>query len=45
LKPFLFHHEAEAEMMAAAKFYEKQQKDLGKRFLAAVQDSVCCGRI
>jgi toxin ParE1/3/4 len=40
MKPFRFHPEAEAEMMAAAKFYESQQKDLGKRFLASVQDAL-----
>lgn len=32
--PIRFHPEAEAEMMSAAKYYESQQKDLGKRFLA-----------
>ena len=26
--------------MSAAKFYETQQKDLGKRFLASVQDAL-----
>jgi len=34
-----FHPEADAEMVSAAVFYEKQQKDLGKRFLASVQDA------
>lgn len=38
MKPVRFHPEAEAEMMFAAKFYETQQRDLGKRFLASVQD-------
>lgn len=40
MKPIRFHPEADAEMMAAAKFYETQQKDLGKRFLASVQDAL-----
>ena len=31
--PVRFHPEADAEMMSAAVFYEKQQKYLGKRFL------------
>jgi len=34
-----FHPEAEAEMIAAATWYETQQKGLGKRFLASVQDA------
>ncbi len=38
--PIRFHPEAEAEMMSAAKYYETQQKDLGKRFLASVQDAL-----
>ncbi len=40
MKPVRFHPEAEAEMMSAAMFYETQQKDLGKRFLASVQDAL-----
>lgn len=40
MKPVRFHPEAEAEMMSTAKFYETQQKDLGKRFLASVQDAL-----
>lgn len=40
MKPVRFHPEADAEMMAAATFYENQQKDLGKRFLASVQDAL-----
>jgi len=36
--PIRFH--PDAEMMAAAKYYESQQKDLGKRFLASVQDAL-----
>ncbi len=35
-----FHPEAEAEMIEAAAWYEKQQADLGKRFLSTVQDSL-----
>ena len=38
--PLRFHPEADAEMMSAAKFYETKQKDLGKRFLASVQDGL-----
>lgn len=38
--PFSFHHDAETEMLFAAKFYENQQKDLGKRFLASIQDAL-----
>lgn len=40
MKPIRFHPEAESEMMAASAFYETQQKDLGKRFLASVQDAL-----
>lgn len=40
MKPVRFHPEAEAEMISAAVFYETQQKDLGKRFLASVQDAI-----
>jgi hypothetical protein len=35
-----FHPEADAEMMSAANFYKTQQKYLGKRFLASVQDAL-----
>lgn len=34
------HAEAEAEMIQAAAYYESQQTDLGKRFLASVQDAI-----
>jgi toxin ParE1/3/4 len=34
-----FHPDAEAEMLAAAAYYEAQQLNLGRRFLAAVQDA------
>jgi hypothetical protein len=39
MKPVRFYPEAEAEMMSAARFYEAQQKDLGKRFLS-IQDAL-----
>jgi plasmid stabilization system protein ParE len=39
------HPEAEAEMIEAAAYYEDQQADLGKRFLASVQDAVSSIRI
>jgi hypothetical protein len=35
-----FHSEAEAEMIHAAVWYEQQQRDLGGRFLASVQDGI-----
>jgi len=38
--PIRFHPEADVEMVSAAKYYETQQKDLGKRFLASVQDAL-----
>ena len=38
--PIRFHPGADAEMMSAAKYYASQQKDLGKRFLASVQDAL-----
>jgi len=38
--PIRFHPEADAELMSAARFYETQQKDLGKRFLASVQGAL-----
>ena len=40
MKTVKFHPEAEAEMIAAAVYYEEQQADLGKRFLIAVQEAV-----
>ena len=39
MKTVRFHHDAEAEMIAAAAYYERQQVDLGRRFLASVQDA------
>ena len=35
-----FYPAAEAEMIAAAAYYEAQQADLGRRFLASVQDAI-----
>jgi toxin ParE1/3/4 len=40
MKPVDFNQEAEAEMIAAAAYYEQQQENLGKRFLASVQDGI-----
>ncbi len=40
MRPVRFHPDAEAEMIEAAAYYESQQADLGRRFLAAVQDAV-----
>jgi cytochrome P450 len=40
MKPTRFHPEAEAEMIEAAIYYESRQRDLGKRFLACVEDAV-----
>ncbi len=36
MTPIRFHPEAESEMIAAALYYESQQKDLGKRFLSVL---------
>lgn len=35
-----FHPQAEAEMIEAAVYYESRQENLGKRFLASVQDAI-----
>lgn len=40
MKLVLFHPDAEGEMADAAAWYERQQKDLGKRFLASVQEAI-----
>ena len=40
MKPARFHPDAESEMNDAAAYYETQQPDLGRRFLAFVQDAV-----
>ena len=39
------HPEAENEMIEAAAYYEAQQADLGKRFLASIQDATNSIRI
>jgi toxin ParE1/3/4 len=40
MKTVRFHAAAEAEMAEAAAYYEAQQENLGKRFLASVQDAL-----
>jgi len=40
MKVVKFHPDAESEMINAAAYYETQQSDLGRRFLATVQDSI-----
>ena len=40
MKPIQFHPDAEAELVASAAYYEEQQKDLGKRFLTSIQNSL-----
>jgi len=40
MKVVKFHPDAESEMISAAAYYEIQQTDLGRRFLATVQDSI-----
>jgi plasmid stabilization system protein ParE len=40
MKAVRFHPDAESEMIEAAAYYEAQQSDLGRRFLASVQDAV-----
>ena len=40
MKTVRFHADAEAEMIEAAVYYETQQENLGKRFLASVQDAL-----
>jgi len=40
MKAVKFHPDAEFEMLAAAAYYEEQQPDLGRRFLASVQDAI-----
>ncbi len=43
--PVLFHPQAEAELVAAASWYEEEQTDLGKRFLSSVEDGISRIRI
>ncbi len=45
MKKVLFHPDALEEMTASAGWYENKQPDLGKRFLAAVQDAVLRAQI
>lgn len=40
MKAVKFHPDAESEMIKAAAYYEEQQTDLGRRFLASVQDAI-----
>lgn len=40
MKAVVFQEYAETEMLEAAAYYEAQQSDLGRRFLAAVQDAI-----
>ena len=40
MKPVGFHKDAETEMNEGAAWYESQQFDLGKRFLASIQGAV-----
>jgi toxin ParE1/3/4 len=40
MKAVGFHPDAESEMTQAAAYYETQQPELGRRFLASVQDAV-----
>ena len=40
MKPIRFHPKAESEMLEVATWYETQQADVGKRFLASIQDAI-----
>ena len=40
MNPIYFYPDAESEMIDAAAWYETQQINLGKRFLASVQDAI-----
>jgi toxin ParE1/3/4 len=40
MKPIRFHPEAEDEMIQAILYYESLQRDLGRRFLASIQESI-----
>lgn len=40
MKTVKFHPDAESEMIEAAAYYEMQQSQLGRRFLASVQDAI-----
>jgi toxin ParE1/3/4 len=39
MKAVRFHPAAEAETIEAARYYEEQQSELGRRFLTSVQDA------
>jgi plasmid stabilization system protein ParE len=41
----IFHPEADAEVIAAAVYYEGQQENLGKRFLSSIEDGIARIRI
>jgi len=41
----IFHPEADAEVTAAAVYYEGQQENLGKRFLSSIEDGLARIRI
>lgn len=45
MNPIHFHPHAEAELIAAASWYEGEQADLGKRFLSSLEDGVSRIRI
>lgn len=40
MKPVKFHPKAQSELLEAAEYYEEHQKDLGKRFLEFLQESI-----
>jgi len=40
VKPIKFFSDAEMEMRESSKYYESQQKDLGKRFLNSVENAI-----
>ncbi len=44
MKPFLFHPDALTEADEAARFYDEQQKGLGKRFVDALTDTISRAR-
>jgi len=45
MTPIFFHPEAEAEVVAAAVYYEEQQGNLGRRFLSSIEDGLSRIRI
>jgi len=45
MTPVVFHPHAEAELVAAASWYEGEQADLGKRFLSSLEDGISRIRI